>query len=100
MAEKEKLVTPRKTSGTTNPEKTIYSVKRFMGESYDNIKGELKTVPYKVIKGDNNTARVKIDDRDYTPQELSAVILQKMKKQPKITLAHKLGSCNHCSGLF
>jgi molecular chaperone DnaK len=75
-----KVGDPAKRQAITNPEKTIYSVKRFMGESYDNIKGELKTVPYKVIKGDNNTARVKIDDRDYTPQELSAVILQKMKK--------------------
>ena len=75
-----KVGDPAKRQAITNPEKTIYSVKRFMGESYDNVKGELKTVPYKVIKGDNNTARVKIDDRDYTPQELSAVILQKMKK--------------------
>ena len=75
-----KVGDPAKRQAITNPEKTIYSVKRFMGENFNNIKSELKTVPYKVVKGDNNTARIKIEDRDYTPQELSAIILQKMKK--------------------
>tara|TARA_B100000579_G_scaffold438034_1_gene471152 strand:+ start:1518 stop:3440 length:1923 start_codon:yes stop_codon:yes gene_type:complete len=75
-----KVGDPAKRQAITNPEKTIYSVKRFMGEKYDNIKTETKSVPYTVVKGDNNTARVKIDDREYTPQELSAIILQKMKK--------------------
>ena len=75
-----KVGDPAKRQAITNPEKTIYSVKRFMGEKFDNIKKESKSVPYKVVKGDNNTARIKIDDRDYTPQEISAIILQKMKK--------------------
>ena len=75
-----KVGDPAKRQAITNPEKTIYSVKRFMGEKFNNVKNVLKTVPYKVIKGDNNTARVRIEDRDYTPQELSAIILQKMKK--------------------
>jgi molecular chaperone DnaK len=75
-----KVGDPAKRQAITNPEKTIYSVKRFMGEKFDNIKKDLKSVPYKVVKGDNNTARIKIDDRDYTPQEISAIILQKMKK--------------------
>ncbi len=75
-----KVGDPAKRQAITNPEKTIYSVKRFMGENFNNVKSELKTVPYKVVKGDNNTARIKIEDREYTPQELSAIILQKMKK--------------------
>ena len=75
-----KVGDPAKRQAITNPEKTIYSVKRFMGENFDNIKKEVGTVPYKVIKGANNIAKVKIDDRDYTPQEISAIILQKMKK--------------------
>tara|TARA_Y100000994_G_scaffold17513_1_gene13034 strand:+ start:1106 stop:3022 length:1917 start_codon:yes stop_codon:yes gene_type:complete len=75
-----KVGDPAKRQAITNPEKTIYSVKRFMGEKYDNIKKSSKSVPYKVVKGDNNTARIKIDEREYTPQELSAIILQKMKK--------------------
>ena len=75
-----KVGDPAKRQAITNPEKTIYSVKRFMGEKYDSVKKELGTIPYKVVKGDNNTARIKIDDRNYTPQEISAIILQKMKK--------------------
>ena len=75
-----KVGDPAKRQAITNPEKTIYSVKRFMGEKFNNVKNLLKTVPYKVVKGDNNTARVRVEDRDYTPQELSAIILQKMKK--------------------
>jgi molecular chaperone DnaK len=69
-----------KRQAVTNPEKTIYSIKRFMGKKYDSVLDEVKNVSYKVVKSDNNTPKVKIDDREYTPQELSAMILQKMKK--------------------
>jgi len=71
---------PAKRQAITNPTKTIYSIKRLMGRMYDEVLEEIKRVPYKVVKGDNNTPRVKIDDRLYTPQEISAIILQKMKK--------------------
>ena len=75
-----KVGDPAKRQAITNPTKTIYSIKRFMGSSFDETTKEIKRVPYKVIKGDNNTPRVEIDDRTYTPQEISAMILQKMKK--------------------
>lgn len=75
-----KIGDPAKRQAITNPEKTIYSIKRFMGETYDRCTKEVNRVPYKVVKGDNNTPRVLIDDRKYSPQEISAMILQKMKK--------------------
>ena len=75
-----KVGDPAKRQAITNPQKTISSIKRFMGESFDNISKEIERVPYEVVKGDNNTPRVKIDDRLYTPQEISAMVLQKMKK--------------------
>ena len=75
-----KVGDPAKRQAVTNPDKTIYSIKRFMGLSYSDSKSELGKVPYKVVKGDNNTPRVEIDGKMYTPQELSAVILQKMKQ--------------------
>lgn len=75
-----KVGDPAKRQAITNPNKTIYSIKRFMGESFSAMSNEVKRVPYKVVKGDNDTPRVQIDDRTYTPQELSAIILQKMKK--------------------
>ncbi len=75
-----KIGDPAKRQAITNPHKTIFSIKRFMGESYSSISAEAKRIPYAVEKGDNDTPRVKIDDRMYTPQELSAMILQKMKK--------------------
>ena len=75
-----KVGDPAKRQAITNPEKTISSIKRFMGNSFDEVAKEIARVPYKVVKGDNNTPRVKIDDRLYTPQEISAMILQKMKK--------------------
>jgi molecular chaperone DnaK len=75
-----KIGDPAKRQAITNPTKTIYSVKRFMGVTYDEASKEVSRVPYKMEKGDNNTLRVRIDDRLYTPQELSAMILQKMKK--------------------
>jgi molecular chaperone DnaK len=75
-----KIGDPAKRQAITNPEKTIFSIKRFMGETYDRVSKEVNRVPYKVEQGPNNTPRVKIDDRQYTPQELSAMVLQKMKK--------------------
>ena len=75
-----KIGDPAKRQSVTNPTKTIYSIKRFMGTNFTESKSEVDRVPYKVIKGDNNTPRVEIDDRKYSPQEISAMILQKMKK--------------------
>ena len=75
-----KVGDPAKRQAITNPHNTVYSIKRFMGETYDQIAGEVSSVPYKVVRGDNNTPRVDIQGRLYTPQEISAVILQKMKK--------------------
>ena len=75
-----KVGDPAKRQAITNPQKTISSIKRFMGESFDKCTKEIKNVPYSVVKGDNNTPRVDIDGRLYTPQEISAMVLQKMKK--------------------
>ncbi len=75
-----KVGDPAKRQAITNPKKTIFSIKRFMGETFDRVTMEIGRVPYDVVKGDNNTPRVKIDDRLYTPQEISAIVLQKMKK--------------------
>jgi len=75
-----KVGDPAKRQAVTNPEKTVYSIKRFMGNKYSESKNEAERVPYKVVKGDNDTPRVDIEGRLYTPQELSAMILQKMKK--------------------
>ena len=75
-----KVGDPAKRQAITNPTRTIFSIKRFMGENWDQVQKEIARVPYKVVKGDNNTPRVDIDGRLYTPQEISAMILQKMKK--------------------
>ena len=75
-----KVGDPAKRQAITNPTKTIFSIKRFMGETYDQVQREIARVPYKVAKGDNNTPRIDIDGRLYTPQEISAMTLQKMKK--------------------
>lgn len=75
-----KVGDPAKRQAITNPVNTVFSIKRFMGETFDQVQTEVGRIPYKVIKGDNNTPRVKINDRLYTPQEISAIILQKMKK--------------------
>ncbi|MBL0053791.1 MAG: molecular chaperone DnaK [Bacteroidetes bacterium] len=75
-----KVGDPAKRQAITNPTKTISSIKRFMGETFDKVAKETSRVPYQVVKGDNNTPRVNIDDRKYTPQEISAMVLQKMKK--------------------
>jgi molecular chaperone DnaK len=79
-----------KRQAITNPTKTIYSIKRFMGSSFAEVSKEAGRVPYKVIKGENNTPRVEIDDRKYTPQEISAMILQKMKKTAEDFLGHEV----------
>ena len=75
-----KVGDPAKRQAITNPTRTIFSIKRFMGENWDQVQKEVTRVPYKVVRGDNNTPRVDIDGRLYTPQEISAMILQKMKK--------------------
>jgi len=77
----ERLVgAPAKRQAITNPENTISSIKRFMGRFYDEVEDEIEEVPYKVVKGENNTARVQVGDRQYTPQEISAMVLQKLKQ--------------------
>jgi len=75
-----KVGDPAKRQAITNAKKTVYSIKRFMGETFDKVNTEIKRVTFTVVKGDNNTPRVKIDNRMYSPQEISAMILQKMKK--------------------
>ena len=75
-----KVGDPAKRQAITNPTKTVYSIKRLMGESYSNLTKEIQRVPYTVVQGDNNTPRVVIEDRKYSPQEISAMVLQKMKK--------------------
>ncbi len=75
-----KVGDPAKRQAITNPHNTVYSIKRFMGETYDRVQKEIEAMPYKVVRGDNNTPRVDINGRLYTPQEISAIVLQKMKK--------------------
>ena len=75
-----KVGDPAKRQAITNPKRTVFSIKRFMGERYDAVTEDIKRAPYAIVKGDNNTPRVDIDGRQYTPQEISAIILQKMKK--------------------
>ena len=85
-----KVGDPAKRQAITNPTRTISSIKRFMGNTYDEDLKEIERVPYKVVKGDNNTPRVEIGDRKYTPQEISAIILQKMKKTAEDFLGHEV----------
>ncbi len=85
-----KVGDPAKRQAITNPTKTVYSIKRFMGHTFDEVTKEITRVPYKVVKGDNNTPRVLIDDRKFTPQEISAIILQKMKKTAEDYLGHEV----------
>ena len=75
-----KVGDPAKRQAITNPKRTVFSIKRFMGEQYDKVTSDISRAPYSIVKGDNNTPRVDIDGRQYTPQEISAIILQKMKK--------------------
>ena len=84
-----KIGDPAKRQAITNPEKTIYSIKRFMGHTFDEVKDEAGMVAYKVVKG-GNLPKVKIDDRLYTPQEISAMVLQKMKKTAEDYLGHEV----------
>ena len=85
-----KVGDPAKRQAVTNPINTIFSIKRFMGNKYSESKKEAERVPYKVVKGDNDTPRVDIDGRLYTPQEISAMILQKMKKTAEDYLGHEV----------
>ncbi len=85
-----KIGDPAKRQAITNPRKTIYSIKRFMGNAFNEVTKEAERVPYTVVKGDNNTPRVQIDDRMYTPQELSAMVLQKMKKTAEDYLGYEV----------
>jgi len=85
-----KVGDPAKRQAITNPTKTIGSIKRFMGHTFDEVTKEAARVPYKVVKGDNNTPRVEIGDRKYTAQEISAMILQKMKKTAEDYLGHEV----------
>ena len=75
-----KVGSPAKRQAITNPKNTVFSIKRFMGETYDQVTKEIERVPYTVVRGENNTPRVDIEGRQYSPQEISAMILQKMKK--------------------
>jgi molecular chaperone DnaK len=87
----ERLVgAPAKRQAITNPHNTIFSIKRFMGRKHSEVSSELKTVPYEVVEGDNGTARIKIDDRIYTPQEISAMVLQKLKQTAEDYLGEKV----------
>jgi molecular chaperone DnaK len=85
-----KIGDPAKRQAITNPKNTIASIKRFMGRRYDEVGSELKYVAYNVVKGDNNTVRVDINGRQYTPQEISAMVLQKMKKTAEDYLGHEV----------
>ncbi len=87
----ERLVgAPAKRQAITNPENTVSSIKRFMGRFYDEVEDEIEEVPYEVVRGENDTARVKIGDRKYTPQEISAVVLQKLKQTAEEYLGHEV----------
>ncbi|MBN2105564.1 molecular chaperone DnaK [bacterium] len=81
---------PAKRQAITNPEHTIFSIKRFMGRMYDEVKNEIDEVPYKVVKGKNNVARIKIEDKEYSPPEISAMVLQKMKQTAEDYLGQKV----------
>jgi molecular chaperone DnaK len=85
-----KIGDPAKRQAVTNPERTIYSIKRFMGTSYDESKSEISRIPYKIVKGKNNTPRVEIDGKEYSPQEISAMVLQKMKQTAEDYLGHSV----------
>ncbi len=85
-----KVGDPAKRQAITNPENTISSIKRFMGRRYSELGDEVKRVPYKIVKGPNDTVRIKVRDKEYTPQEISAMILQKMKKTAEEYLGQKV----------
>ena len=79
-----------KRQAITNPENTVFSIKRFMGRRYDEVENEIKEVPYKVVRGPNDVVKVKVGDKEYSPQEISAMILQKMKQTAEDYLGHKV----------
>ncbi|MFA5418691.1 MAG: Hsp70 family protein, partial [Bacteroidales bacterium] len=83
-----KVGDPAKRQAITNPTKTVSSIKRFMGNKFKEMGTEIERASYKVVKGDNDTPRVKIEDREYSPQEISAMVLQKMKKTAEDYLGH------------
>ncbi|MGB3530691.1 MAG: Hsp70 family protein, partial [Saprospiraceae bacterium] len=85
-----KVGDPAKRQAITNPTRTISSIKRFMGRRYAEVTEELKRVSYKITRGDNDTIRVDIDGRNYTPQEISAIVLQKMKKTAEDFLGYEV----------
>ncbi len=85
-----KVGDPAKRQAITNARRTVYSIKRLMGRTFNEVTQEIQRVPYEVVKGDNNTPRVKIDDRLYTPQEISAIVLQKMKKTAEEYLGQEI----------
>jgi molecular chaperone DnaK len=85
-----KVGDPAKRQAVTNPDKTVYSIKRFMGTSFTESKSEVKRVPYKVVKGDGDTPRVDIESKKYSPQEISAMVLQKMKQTAEDYLGHEV----------
>ena len=85
-----KVGDPAKRQAITNPRNTVFSIKRFMGETFDQVQVETKRVPYKVVKGENNTPRVDINGKLYTPQEISAMVLQKMKKTAEDYLGQEI----------
>lgn len=85
-----KVGDPAKRQAITNPKNTVYSIKRFMGNRFEEVTNEASRVPYEVVKGENSTPRVKIGDRQYTPQEISAIILQKMKKTAEDYLGNEV----------
>jgi molecular chaperone DnaK len=79
-----------KRQAITNPDNTVFSIKRFVGRKYDEVQDEIKTVPFKVVRGPNGDARVKIKDKEYSPPEISAMVLQKMKQTAEEYLGHKV----------
>jgi len=87
----ERLVgAPAKRQAITNPERTVSSIKRFMGRFYDEVENEIEEVPYEIVRGENDTARVQIGDRQYSPQEISAMVLQKLKQTAEDYLGHEV----------
>ena len=85
-----KVGDPAKRQAITNPTRTIFSIKRFMGENFDQVQNEIARVPYKVVRSENNMPRIDIDGRLYSPQEISAMILQKMKKTAEDNLGQEV----------